>query len=144
MAGKSAVDVVMELQTAMRERDFARMRELFAADAVTRMAGMPRAIGGACEGREAILQYLGVAPRGPFEVRGVFSDEENVCVTGKWHVHTFPGRGILRAGDQGFTTWEADIYRVRDGQIVEAVSYINWLDAYVQMGIVDLASLGAG
>ncbi len=100
MAGKKSTDVVMELQVALRERDFARMHELFAADAVTRMAGMPRSIGGACEGREAILEYLGVAPRGPFEIRGVFADEENVCVTGKWHVKTFPGRGMLRAGDQ--------------------------------------------
>jgi ketosteroid isomerase-like protein len=142
MGSKESIDVVMQLQTALRERDFARMHELFAADAVTRMAGMPGSLGGACRGRETILDYLHHAPRGPFEVRGVFGDDENVCVTGKWHVKTFPGRGVLRAGDQGFTTWEADIYKVRDGQIIEAVSYINWLDAYVQMGMVDIANLG--
>ena len=142
MGSKESIDVVMQLDDALRERDFARMHELFAEDAVTRMAGMPASLGGACKGRDTILDYLRHAPRGPFEVRGVFGDDENVCVTGKWNVKTFPGRGMLRGGDQGFTTWEADIYRVRNGRIVEAVSYLNWLDAYVQMGMVDIGKLG--
>lgn len=134
---------MMQLQAAMKERDFDRMEQLFAEDAITRMAGMARSLGGALEGRAAILDYLRHAPRGPFEMRNVFGDDENVCVTGKWHVTSFPGRGLLRSGDRGFTTWEADIYRVRDGKILEATSYINWLDAYVQMGIVDFGSLVA-
>jgi ketosteroid isomerase-like protein len=142
MGSKESIDVVMQLDDALREQDFARMHELFAEDAVTRMAGMPAILGGACKGRDMILDYLHHAPRGPFEVRGVFGDDEHVCVTGKWNVKTFPGRGVLRAGGQGFTTWEADIYRVKDGRITEAVSYINWLDAYVQMGIVDIGQLG--
>jgi hypothetical protein len=29
------------------------------------------------------------------------------------------------------------VYRVADGKVAESTAYVNWLDPYVQVGLVD-------
>ena len=33
------------------------------------------------------------------------------------------------------------MYRITDGKVAESTAYINWLDPYVQVGLVDLSTL---
>jgi hypothetical protein len=33
------------------------------------------------------------------------------------------------------------VFRFEDGRVKEQTAYVNWLDAYVQAGLVDLGSL---
>ena len=35
----------------------------------------------------------------------------------------------------------ADRYRLENGRVAEQTTYVNWLDAYVQTGMLDLAQL---
>ena len=51
MGAQENIKVVRELQQAVRDRDEKRYGELLAEDAVIRVAGVPKALGGVTEGR---------------------------------------------------------------------------------------------
>jgi hypothetical protein len=41
--------------------------------------------------------------------------------------------------DDPFSTYECVVFRLEDGRVAEQTTYVNWLDAYVQTGMLDLA-----
>ena len=81
MGANENIKVVKELQQAARDRDEKRYSELLADDAVFRVAGVPRALGGVTEGRDQILANFRQqgAPAGQSEIRDVFADDNHVC-----------------------------------------------------------------
>ena len=46
-----------------------------------------------------------------------------------------------RGSDREFTTYECVVFKLDAGRIKEQATYVNWLDAYVQAGLIDLAPL---
>lgn len=142
MGAKENLELIEAYQHATREQDWDRAGSLLAEDVVFRMAGVPRALGGVSQGREAILDTLrSTGPGGAFEAKQVFGDDNNVCVVGKVTANRFPGNQFLRGADASYTTYECVVYRIEGGKIAESTAYVNWLDPYVQTGIVDVASL---
>lgn len=142
MGANENLEVIEEYQRAIRDQDWERAGSLLADDAVTRMAGVPRTMGGVIEGREAILdgtrQNAGAASLEP-KLR--FADGDNVCVVGKMTASRFPGNQFLRSADSSYTTYQCTLYRIVGGKIAETTTYVNWLDPYVQTGIVDPSTL---
>ena len=53
----------------------------------------------------------------------------------------FPGNQFLRGADSSYTTYQCTLYRIVGGKIAETTTYVNWLDPYVQTGIVDPSTL---
>jgi len=142
MGAKENLDVVEQLQQAVRDRDFDRFGELVAEDAVWRMAGVPAGMGGVTTGREAIVDLVSRGTGGGgFEIKQQFGDDEHVCVVGKMRADRFPGNQYLRSADRPFSTYECVVYRIAGGKVAESTAYVNWLDPYVQVGLVDPATL---
>lgn len=144
MTKTNSIQVVEKLYRVLHDHDWDELSRMVSDDAVFSMAGLPRELGGVLEGRDAIIPAIAAlnqAPGGSFTIHRMFGNEEDVCVLGEWSVPSFPGTELLRGSDQGFTTAECDVYRIKGGHLVEAVSYVNWLHAYVQMGLIDVAAL---
>jgi ketosteroid isomerase-like protein len=142
MGAKENLDLVEELRQAARDQDFDRYGSLLAEDAVYRMAGVPGALGGVTTGRQAIVgQLRELSPGGSFEVKQMFGDDHHVCVVGKMTAERFPGNQYLRSADRPYSTYECVIYRIAEGKVAESTTYVNWLDAYVQAGLVDVSTL---
>jgi ketosteroid isomerase-like protein len=142
MESKANLELIEELQKSARERDYDRYGELLTDDVTFRMAGVPAALGGVTSGRQAVVdQFRQNTAGGQLEVKQMFGDGENVCVIGKLTAERFPGNAYLRSSDVPYSTYECVVYRIADGKVAESTTYINWLDAYVQVGLVDVASL---
>jgi ketosteroid isomerase-like protein len=142
MESKANLELIEELQKSARERDYDRYGELLTDDVTFRMAGVPAAMGGVTSGRQAVVDQFRQNPAGgQFEIKQMFGDGENVCVIGKVKAERFPGNAYLRSSDLPYSTYECIVYRVADGKVAESTAYINWLDPYVQVGLVDAASL---
>jgi ketosteroid isomerase-like protein len=132
--------VVEELLAAVARGDAASGSELYAEDAVLRMAGVPRHLGGVVEGREAIAADIAQRPPSTLEVRQVFGDGDDVCAVVK-RTGPVTTTQAFRGSDREFSTYECIVFRLRGGRIKEQTTYVNWLDAYVQTGLIDLAPL---
>ena len=142
MGAKENLALVERLQEATRQRDFDTYRSLLADDAVFRMAGVPSALGGTTRGADAVAANNRQATGdGTFEVKDMFADDRHVCVIGKITSTSFPGNAFLKGADKSFSTYECVVYRIADGKIQEATNYVNWLDPYVQVGLVDVGAL---
>lgn len=140
----SAVEVVRAFLEAGQNQDVDRQGELLADDVTFRAAGVPRDLGGVNKGKDVILQQMrSNAPGGTFELREIFGDENNVCVVGKVSAERFPGNQFLRGSDRPYTTFECIVFHVEGGKITEETAYINWLDPYVQTGLVNVKDLAA-
>jgi hypothetical protein len=127
MGAQENIKVIQELMQAWRDRDEKRYSELFTEDAVMRVAGVPRALGGVTQGRQQILanfRQLG-PPEGETEVRTIFADDSHVCVVQKIS-GPFTGTQYFRGSGKSFTTYEC---------------FMNFLDVYVQAGLVSLDPL---
>ena len=145
MSAQDNIKVVQQLQQAFRDRDEKRYGELLAEDAVIRVAGVPRALGGVTRGREAILANLRQQAQlaGEVEVRSIFADDNHVCAVQKIS-GPFAGNQYFRGSDRPFSTYEALVYELEGGRVKEQTVYMNFLDVYVQAGLVPLSSLTAG
>ena len=144
MSAQDNIKIVQQLQQASRDRDEKRYGELFTEDAVIRVAGVPRALGGVTQGREQILasfRQLGPPP-GEAELRGIFADDNHVCAVQKIS-GPFAGNQHFRGSGKPFSTYGAIIYELAGGRIREQTVYMNFLDVYVQAGLVPLSSLTA-
>ncbi len=142
MGAKENLEVVDALRQAVQDQDFDRYGSLLSEEAVFRMAGVPGALGGVTRGRQAIVdQYRGLSGTGQFEVKEMFADDNHVCVVGKMTADRFPGNSYLRSADRPYSTYQCTIYRIADGKVAESTTYVNWLDAYVQSGLVDVNTL---
>jgi ketosteroid isomerase-like protein len=143
MSGQDNIKVVQQLQQAFRDRDEKRYGELFTEDAVIRVAGVPRALGGVTQGREQILANFRQAPAGGgAELRSVFADDDHVCAVMKVS-GPFAGNQHFRGSGRPFSTFECIVYGLDGGRIREQTVYMNFLDVYVQAGLVPLSSLTA-
>ena len=144
MGANENIKVVKELQQAARDRDEKRYSELLADDAVFRVAGVPRALGGVTEGRDQIVANLRQQgpPAGQSEIRDVFADDNHVCAMMKVS-GPFAGNEHFRGGGNPFTTFECIVYGLKGGKVQEQTVYMNFLDVYVQAGLVPLNTLTA-
>lgn len=144
MGTQENIKIVQELVQATRDRDEPRYGKLFAEDAVIRVAGVPRALGGVTHGRQQILanfRQLG-PPAGEAEIRDIFADDRHVCAVMKVS-GPFNGTQYFRGSGKPFSTYEAILFSIEGGQIQEQTVYMNFLDVYVQAGLVPLDSLVA-
>jgi ketosteroid isomerase-like protein len=131
--------LIEQLQQAARDRDYDRYAELVSEDAVFRAAGVPAGMGGVLQGRQAIVDQMRQGG-GTFEVKKMFGDDEHVCIVGKVTADRFPGTAVLQGVDKPYSTYECIVYRIADGKVAESTAYLNWLDPYVQMGLVDAST----
>ena len=142
MGAKENLELIDQLQQAAREQDFDRYGELLADDAVFRVAGVPAGMGGVLTGRQAVVdQFRRNAGAGSFEVKELFGDDAHVCVVGKVTAQRFPGNQYLRGADRPYATYECIVYGIAGGKVAESTTYTNWLDPYVQVGLVDANTL---
>ena len=142
MAAKQNLELVEQLQHATREQDYERFADLLAVDAVFRMAGVPAALGGVTSGRQAIVeQFRANAGGGSVQIKQMFGDDKNVCVVAKVTAEGWPGNEVLRGSDRPYSTYECIVYRITNGKVAESTTYLNWLDPYVQVGLVDVNTL---
>ena len=144
MGSQENIKVVQQLQQAFRDRDEKRYGELLAEDAVIRVAGVPHALGGVTRGREQILANFRqqAPPPGEAEVRSIFADDNHVCAVQKIS-GPFAGNQHFRGSGKPFSTYGAVVYALDGGRIREQTVYMNFLDVYVQAGLVPLSSLTA-
>ena len=143
MGAQENIKIVRELVQAVRDRDEARYVQLFTEDAVIRMAGVPRALGGVSQGREQILaNYRQLGPAGQAEIRSIFADDNQVCAVMKVS-GPFTGNQYFKGSERPFSTYECIVYGLEGGRIKEQTVYMNFLDVYVQAGLVPLDSLTA-
>ena len=140
MGQNENLKLIEQLQQAARDRDYDRYGELLSDDAVFRAAGVPAGMGGVVKGRQAILEQMRQGG-GAFDIKKMFGDDEHVCLVGKVTAQRFPGNQYLRGADQPYSTYECIVYRIADGKVAESTAYLNWLDPYVQVGLVDASTL---
>jgi ketosteroid isomerase-like protein len=133
-------DVINELLAAVAAGDAERARDLYAENATVRMAGVPSHLGGVVEGRDAIVADVARRPKSSLDVRLVFGDGQHACAVVK-RTSTVPATETFRGSSNEFTTYECVVFRLADGRVNEQTTYVNWLDAYVQAGLVDLGAL---
>jgi hypothetical protein len=74
-------------------------------------------------------------------VKQMFGDDEHVCVVGKVTAVSFLGSQHLQGAERPYSTYECIVYRIADGKMAESTAYIDWLDPYVQVGLVDVGTL---
>jgi ketosteroid isomerase-like protein len=142
MGAKENLELIEELQQAARDRDFDRYGALLTDDAVFRMAGVPAAMGGVTAGRQAVVdQFRATARDSTFALKQMFGDDKHVCAIGKVAAERFPGSAFLRGAEHPYSTYECVVYHIEGGRVAESTAYINWLDPYVQMGLVEASTL---
>lgn len=140
----SAVDVVREAMEAAEKGDLDRYGELLDDDVTFRAAGVPSNLGGVNRGKDGVLQQMRDNPGGgTFELREIFGDDRNVCVVGKISADRFAGTRFLKGSDRPYSTFECIVFHVADGKIAQSTAYVNWLDPYVQVGLVNVGDLAA-
>jgi ketosteroid isomerase-like protein len=135
-------ELVEQLYRALREREDTRYGDFYAENATVRMAGVPRSLGGVLEGRDRIVENLRRHDIESYDVRLIFGDGDNVCAVIKLS-GAMVGTQFLEGNNQPYTTYECVVYQIAGGRILEQTSYINWMDVYVQAGMVALAPLRA-
>src|SRR5437899_11074904 len=100
MGAKENLELIEELQQASRDRNFDRYGQLLAEDAVFRMTGVPRGLGGVTQGRDAIVeQFRQTSAGGGVQVKEMFGDDQQVWVIGKVTADRFTGNQSLRSAD---------------------------------------------
>jgi ketosteroid isomerase-like protein len=140
MTVKQNLELIERHIEAMASGDAEIFAADYAEDAVVRMAGVPRSLGGVLEGRRQIVDDFRHQPQRAIEIRQLFADDSHVCAVVR--VSTIlSGTQFLRGNDQPFTAFECTTYRIIGGRIQEQTTYVNWLDVYVQTGLVELKSL---
>ena len=140
MTKSKNLELVDRLYRALLDRDEKHYGDFYAEDAIVRMAGVPRSLGGLLEGRDRIAENLRRHDIESYDVRLTFGDGANICAVIKLS-GAMVGTQFLQGNDQPYTTYECVVFRIEDERIKEQTSYINWMDVYVQAGMVDLAPL---
>jgi hypothetical protein len=128
---------VERLLAAVRDRDEEAFAAAYADDAVVRQSGVPASMGGVLEGKAAIVENFRRQDPWAVDVRLLFGDDAHVCVVGKLS-GVMTGTQSLKGNNMPFSTYECAVYTLGDGLVREQTMFANWLDPYVQTGIVDL------
>ena len=143
MGSQENIKIVQDLVQATRDRDEGRYGALFAEDAVIRVAGVPRALGGVSLGREQILQnFRELGPPTQTQIRSIFADDAHACAVLKLS-GPFTGTQYFRGSVKPFSTYQCLVFNIEGGHIRQQTVYMNFLDVYVQAGLVPLDSLTA-
>ena len=79
-------------------------------------------------------------PPSRLEVRQVFGDGESVCAVVK-RTGPVARTQTFRGTEREFSTYECVVFKLEAGRIEEQTTYVNWLDTYVQTGLIDLAEV---
>ncbi len=132
--------VIERLLAATRDRDESAFAAAYADDAVVRQSGVPESLGGVLRGRKAIAENFRRQDPAAIDVRLMFGDDSHVCVVGRLS-GILGGTEKLKGTNQPFKTYECAVYTLRDGLIEQQVTFVNWLDAYVQADLVRLPDL---
>jgi hypothetical protein len=131
---------VERLLVAVRDRDEDALAAAYADNAVVRQSGVAKSMGGVLRGRREIVENFRRQDPWDVDVRLVFGDDTHVCVVGKLS-GVMTGTQTFKGNNLPFTTYECAVYTLRAGLIQEQTMFVNWLDAYVQTGMVDVATL---
>ena len=144
MGAQENIKLVQDMNAADRARDEERYLSFWADDATTRFTGVPRALGGLTQGKAQIRENFRNA-QPPFpepQVRTIFADDKHVCVvarvTGKYN-----GTAFFKGTGQPYTIYSCIVYEIEGGRIKSSTNYMNLLDMYVQVGLVDVSKLTA-
>lgn len=132
--------IIHELLGAVAAGDGQRAGDLYTDNAVVRMSGVPRHLGGVVEGRDAIVADVTQRPKSTLDVRLVFGDGQHACAVVK-RTSTVTATETFQGSSNEFTTYECVVFGLEDGRVNEQTTYVNWLDAYVQVGLIDLGTL---
>lgn len=111
MDAKGSMELAERHIEAMKARDEQTFAADYHEDAVARMAGVPRSLGGVIEGRQAIVENFRRQAPSTFVLHQMFGDETHVCVIAKV-TNALESTEFLRGSDQPFTTFECVIYRI--------------------------------
>lgn len=142
MGTKQNLEVFEQLREAQRNRDWSAYAALLTDDCVFRMAGVPRAMGGVTEGKDAIKAFFENTPAGSdVDVKKVIADDNHVVAIQRLSAPTFVGSDVFKGGNRPFSTYECVVYRFENGKLAESTAYVNWADVYVQTGVLDVASM---
>ncbi len=139
MGAQENIKLVQDLMQAARSRDVRKYGEFFADDAAIRVAGVPRTLGGLTRGREQIVANFAQqsGPAGEAEIRSVFADEGHACAIVKVNGN-FAGTQYFRGTGKPFSTYECIVYDIENGRIKGQTVYMNFLDVYVQAGLIPI------
>ena len=139
MGTQENLKLVQDLMQAARQRDARKYGEFFAEDASIRVAGVPHALGGVTRGREQILANFAqqTGPAGQADIRSMFADENHVCAIVKVS-NNFNGTQYFRGTGKPFSTYECVVYDIEGGRIKGQTVYMNFLDVYVQAGLIPI------
>lgn len=145
MGAQENLKIPEAMLAAGERRDAATYGALFTEDATYRVAGVPRALGGVLQGRQQIVANVEEGwrqgnPPGEARITNVFADDQHVC----WEERisdNFTGTRFFRGTGQPFTSYFCFVATIEDGRIRELREYVNFLDVYVQAGLVSLESL---
>jgi hypothetical protein len=146
VGAKENLAIVEELVRAERERNWTRYGELLADNVSFRLAGVPLHLGGSVQGKEAVVNYARANASGgaAFSTRDIFADDSRVCLTGRLSGPRFLGNQALRSSDRSYSTYECIVYNIDyQGKVASWTTYLNWLDVYTQVGLVDPSSISA-
>jgi ketosteroid isomerase-like protein len=140
VTSKQNLDLIEAHIEAISSGDSEAFAFHYAEDALVRMAGVPLSLGGVLRGRWQIVGNFRSQPQRVLEIRQMFADDSHVSAVTK--VTTIlAGTRSLRGNDQPYTAFECTTYRIVDGRIQEETIYVNWLDVYIQAGMVEVKPL---
>ena len=140
MTAKENLALIERHIEAIASRDAEAFASDYAEDAVVRMAGVPDSLGGVLKGRWQIVDDFRRQPPRTIEIRQMFADDSHVCAMAKV-TSILGGTQFLRGSDHPYSAFECTTYRIAGRRIEEQTTYVNWLDVYVQTGLVELNSL---
>lgn len=139
MGAQENIRLVQDLMQAARRRDARKYGEFFSEDASIRVAGVPHTLGGLTRGREQILANFAqqTGPAGQADIRSMFADENHVCAIVKVS-NNFNGTQYFRGTGKPFSTYECVVYDIENGRVKGQTVYMNFLDVYVQAGLIPI------
>ena len=95
MGAKENLELIEELQRALRDLDLERYGQLLADDATLRTAGVPRVGWGTHRPPGDRGPVLSDGERGQRQIKQIFGDDKQVYVVGKVTAERFVGRGPM-------------------------------------------------
>ncbi len=139
MGAQENIKLVQDLMQAARARDVRKYGEFFADDAAIRVAGVPHTLGGLTRGREQIVANFAqqTGPAGQADVRSIFADDSHACAIVKVS-NNFAGTQYFRGTGKPYSTYECVVYDIENGRIKGQTVYMNFLDVYVQAGLIPI------
>ena len=87
-----------------------------------------------------IVADIAERPQSTLDVRLTFGDDKHACAIVK-RTSTVTTTETFRGSNSEFTSYECIVFQTEGGRVKEQTTYVNWLDAYVQSGLIDVGTL---